>query len=54
MAEALARLLQGVARGRLPFRWMEVSMRNFGVPEDSAQFRRDVEEIAQALRRATP
>jgi predicted protein tyrosine phosphatase len=41
---------QAVAGGRLPFRWMEVSMRNFGVPDDAAQFRRDVEQIAQALR----
>src|SRR4029078_4665116 len=41
---------RAVVRGRLPFRWTEVSMRNFGVPEDPAQFRRNVKEIAQALR----
>jgi protein-tyrosine phosphatase len=50
MAELSPAYYQAVSRGRLPFRWMEVSMRNFGVPEDSAQFRRDVEQIAQALR----
>lgn len=42
---------RAVAQGVLPFRWMQVSMRNFGVPEDKAQFRRDIEEIAHALRR---
>lgn len=39
-----------VARGRLPFRWLHVPMRNFGLPEDPAAFRRDVEAIAQAIR----
>lgn len=39
-----------VAQGKLPFRWMHVPMRNFGLPEDPQQFRRDVEQIAQALR----
>jgi len=41
---------RAVARGRLPFRWMQASMPNFGVPEDRARFRRDVEQIAQSLR----
>jgi protein-tyrosine phosphatase len=39
-----------VARGRLPFRWMQVPMRNFGLPEEPAAFRRDIEAIAQAIR----
>ena len=50
LAEPRPAYHRAVARGRLPFRWMEVSMRNFGVPDDQAQFRRDVEQIAQALR----
>lgn len=40
-----------VAGGRMPFRWMSLPMRNFGVPEDRAAFRRQVEEITDALRR---
>ena len=36
--------------GRFRFRWMSVPMRNFGLPEDTAAFRRQVQEIAQALR----
>jgi protein-tyrosine phosphatase len=39
-----------LARGRLPFRWMNVPMRNFGLPEDPAAFRRDIAAIAQKLR----
>jgi protein-tyrosine phosphatase len=38
-----------LARGRLPFRWMHVPMRNFGLPEDPAAFRRDVGAIADTL-----
>lgn len=40
-----------IARGQLPFRWMNLPMRNFGVPQDTAGFRRDVRDIADALRR---
>jgi protein-tyrosine phosphatase len=39
-----------VVRGRLPFRWMHTPMRNFGLPEDPAAFRRDIAAIAQAIR----
>lgn len=39
-----------VGRGRLPFRWMHVPMRNFGLPEDPAAFRRDIEAIADRVR----
>ena len=39
-----------VATGKLPFRWRLVPMPNFGVPEDAAGFRSDVEAIARALR----
>jgi hypothetical protein len=39
-----------VTAGRLPFRWQGVPMRNFGLPEDPAAFRRDVVRIADALR----
>jgi protein-tyrosine phosphatase len=40
-----------LAAGTLPFRWLNVPMPNFGVPEDRAAFRRSIEEIADAVRR---
>lgn len=39
-----------VVAGRVPFRWQHVPMRNFGVPEDPAGFRRDIQSVAAALR----
>lgn len=39
-----------VVRGRLPFRWLHVPMKNFGLPEDPAGFRRDVNAIANGIR----
>jgi protein-tyrosine phosphatase len=39
-----------VVRGRLPFRWLHVPMRNFGLPEDAPGFRRDIQAIADGLR----
>jgi len=39
-----------VARGRLPFRWLHLPMRNFGLPEDPAGFRREIHAIADGLR----
>jgi protein-tyrosine phosphatase len=40
-----------VVAGRMDFRWLHLPMRNFGVPDDPAGFRRDVNEIAAAIRR---
>jgi predicted protein tyrosine phosphatase len=40
--------------GSLPFRWMNVPVPNFGVPQDKAGFRREIQEIAAALRRGDP
>ena len=39
-----------VAQGTAPFRWSCLPMPNFGVPADPVAFRRDVTQIAQALR----
>ena len=39
-----------LVRGGLPFRWMHVPMRNFGLPEDPPGFRRDIAALADALR----
>jgi protein-tyrosine phosphatase len=50
LAELSPEYHAAVARGRMPFRWMHVPMRNFGLPEDGAGFRRDVAAIADGLR----
>ena len=39
-----------VERGALPFRWLHVPLRNFGLPQDAAAFRDGVHQVAQALR----
>ncbi|HVZ43370.1 MAG TPA: tyrosine-protein phosphatase [Ramlibacter sp.] len=40
-----------VVAGDVPFRWLNLPVPNFGVPDDRAGFREDVLTIAQALRR---
>lgn len=40
-----------VAGGSVGFRWRNLPMRNFGLPEDAQAFRGEVLELAQALRR---
>jgi len=39
-----------VVQGTVPFRWLNLPMPNFGVPEEPAAFRREVQQIAAALR----
>jgi protein-tyrosine phosphatase len=39
-----------VAQGQVAFRWLNLPMRNFGLPEDRAAFEQGVRQIAQALR----
>ena len=50
LAELSPEYHAAVARGRLPFRWLHVPMRNFGLPEDPAAFRRDIAALAEGLR----
>jgi protein-tyrosine phosphatase len=50
VAELAPEYHAALAHGRLPFRWLNVPMRNFGLPEDPAAFRRDIAAIAQDLR----
>ncbi|MEO8655219.1 MAG: tyrosine-protein phosphatase [Ramlibacter sp.] len=38
-----------VTQGDVPFRWLNLPMRNFGLPEDRAAFERGVRQIVQAL-----
>lgn len=40
-----------IAQGTFPYRWLNVPMPNFGVPDDAAGFRRDVQEIVRVLER---
>ena len=51
LAELSPEYHAAVAHGRMPFRWMHVPMRNFGLPEDAAGFRRDIQAIASDIRR---
>jgi protein-tyrosine phosphatase len=51
LAELSPRYHSALAQGKTPFRWLNLPMPNFGVPEDAAGFRRDVREIAHALER---
>jgi protein-tyrosine phosphatase len=50
IAELSPAYYAAVTEGRMPFRWMPLPVRNFGVPEDRATFRRQIEEITGALR----
>lgn len=51
LAELSPRYHAALAQGKASFRWLNVPMPNFGVPEDAAGFRRDVRDIAHALER---
>ena len=50
LAELAPEYHAAVVRGRLPFRWMQLPMRNFGLPEDGPAFRRDIGDIADGIR----
>ena len=50
VAELAPEYHAALAKGGLPFRWMLVPMRNFGLPEDPAGFRRDIAALAQDVR----
>ncbi|HYE40132.1 MAG TPA: tyrosine-protein phosphatase [Ramlibacter sp.] len=50
LAELSPEYHAAVVRGRMPFRWLHVPMRNFGLPEDAPGFRRDIAAIADGLR----
>lgn len=50
LAELSPAYHQAVAQGTVPFRWLNLPMPNFGLPEDPAGFRRDIGRIADDLR----
>ncbi|MBC5767400.1 protein-tyrosine phosphatase family protein [Ramlibacter albus] len=50
IAELSPQYHRAVDGGKLPFRWQHLPVRNFGVPEDPAAFRRDIHAIADSLR----
>jgi protein-tyrosine phosphatase len=50
IAELSPAYLAAVKQGRLPFRWLGVPMRDFGVAQDPEAFRGQVRDIAQAVR----
>lgn len=51
LVELSPRYHHALAQGETPFRWLNLPMPNFGVPEDAVGFRRDVRDIAHALER---
>ena len=50
VAELAPEYHAALTRGALPFRWLHIPMRNFGLPEDPAGFRREIATLAQDLR----
>ena len=50
LAELSPAYHRAVTQGTVPFRWINLPMPNFGVPDDAAAFRREVRQIAAALR----
>ncbi|WP_077036805.1 tyrosine-protein phosphatase [Pelomonas sp. KK5] len=40
---------KAIAEGRLPFRWLHLPMRDFGVGQDPTLFRKGIEQVAHAL-----
>jgi len=46
---ASPRYRAAIDAGELPGRWLHAPVRNFGVPDDAADFRAAVESVAQAL-----
>ena len=50
LAELSPQYHAAVVEGELPFRWRQLPMRNFGLPEDGPGFRREVQAWAEALR----
>jgi protein-tyrosine phosphatase len=51
VAELSPRYHEGIAQGTLPFQWLHLPMRNFGLPEDAAAFRGGVRLVTEALQR---
>lgn len=50
LAELSPEYHQAIARGGLPFRWLHLPMRNFGLPEDTPGFRRQIVTLAEGVR----
>src|SRR5207244_3024052 len=40
-----------IAQGKLPFRWLNLPMQNFGLPADGEGFREGIEQAGTALQR---
>jgi len=50
MAELAPAYHAAVTQGAIPFRWLNLPLPNFGLPDDPAAFRREVARIADELR----
>ena len=51
LAELSPAYHRALARDALPFRWLNLPMPNFGLPDDPPAFRREIARIARALRK---
>lgn len=51
VAELAPAYHRAIEQGGLPFDWLELPMRNFGLPQDLPAFRAGIERAAQALAR---
>ena len=51
LAELSPRYHDWVTQGTLPFRWLNLPMHNFGLPDDPAAFRDGVRSVSEALLR---
>jgi hypothetical protein len=51
LAALSPRYFSAVATGRLPYRWLNTPMANYGLPPDLPAFREGIEDAAEALQR---
>ena len=51
LAELSPAYHRALAQDALPFRWLNLPMPNFGLPDDPPAFRREIARIARALRK---
>jgi protein-tyrosine phosphatase len=51
IAELSPPYFRALAQGKLPFRWLNLPMQNFGLPADADGFRTGIEQVGASLRR---
>jgi len=51
IAELSPPYYRAIAQGKLPFRWLNLPMQNFGLPADGEAFRGGIEQVGASLQR---